>query len=724
MMRSLLARTVTVWLIFASPHVSAQVTSKGDESTVKYLDDKPRQRRFTFYDRMVYKGLTVTLTGLDDVEIGSPPDRYRMRLVEPDAIVHHRRPERTFRTPGRRQQPVPLPKELVGQPGITDMINHYQSVTMRFHLSKPARFYAYIHWELTPDPNPGRRLWQVYRLNPNAPWGLYYRDFPAGENAIELSRNSCCGVGLCPLDGLSPKEKIIPVGLVIDGEPTLRVTSEHERDQQLQMAIRVRNPTSGSVVHEGEATVTAKGRDVTHCPLTFPNMVEGVMYFADVRIEGAGAAWELTVPFGRFPAPRLDASSQEPIIPYGGYMKLEVNLAPEIYNRFLAATFYHFRRMHMNAAVLQNWTVGKLDLAQQYGIKAVIRMPRWSVHAVRQDRSLVEHPAILTYMVGDEPKIGEKLDRHLKAYEELTSLMPTRLKPITATIYDGWGRGDEADPLRIYNEHMSQYNLIRFGRLYCFQKLDYGLLNPISYKPRIGATATFLGLEADTKRPWWLAPQFFGHDKPRPVAYWRVPSGTEMAALMHLALAHRCTGILGWGVHSHGPAHGLCFDGRTMAPSPENANDALAAFGRQLTKAKPVLLNFTSVRVQIHRSRPYAVDAAGRWLKDGRIAIYLVNRDLEAGHEAELLLYLGDKVGQRGAGPDAHFDEIASVIDVFTDTPTAFTKHTLESGRFVYLRAQGPRLAPGAAALLVVQSKGQGGRLSFGPDEIKQKRGA
>ena len=172
MMRALLTRTVTAGLILASSHVLAQATAEGDESTAKHLEDKARQRRFTFHDRMVYKGLTVTLTGLDNVEIGSPPDRYRMRLVEPDAIVHHRRPERTFRKPGRRQQPVPLPEELVGQPGITDMINHYQPITMRFRLSKPARFYAYIHWELTPDPNPGRQLWQVYRLDPDAPWGL------------------------------------------------------------------------------------------------------------------------------------------------------------------------------------------------------------------------------------------------------------------------------------------------------------------------------------------------------------------------------------------------------------------------------------------------------------------------------------------------------------------------------------------------------------------------
>lgn len=187
------------------------------------------------------------------------------------------------------------------------------------------------------------------------------------------------------------------------------------------------------------------------------------MYFVDVKLAGAGASWRIKLPYGRFPVPPDEPSVQEPVFPYGGYMKLRINEDPEMYGRFPAATFCHFRKMHMNTAVLGRPLKYRLDLAQKYRIKAIIRLGGVGGHEHYVPRDLVYHPAVLTYMIGDEPKIGPKLDAHKQLFETLTKKYP-EYKPITCTVYDSYAQGGVTDPCRIYNEHVAECSR-RFGYL-------------------------------------------------------------------------------------------------------------------------------------------------------------------------------------------------------------------------------------------------------------------
>ena len=450
-------------------------------------------------------------------------------------------------------------------------------------------------------------------------------------------------------------------------------------------------------------------------PVPVGEMAEGVTFWLKAGVRCGGAEWSVAAPFGNYPVPPPDASIEAPIIPYGCYLKIEANDDPEMYDSLLAATFFQMRKLKMNTAVLQTAEapMAHLALAKKYGIKVVVRL-HTAGGAAQQE--VMKHPSVLTYMIGDEPRIGPKLDAHVALFEALTKLYP-QFKPVTCTIFDGYGTGDESDPDRIYNEHLNKYNLVRLGRLYSIQKLDYGVGKPIAYKCRQEATSVMLGLEADSKREWWLVPPFFGQPTVAvdagitPACYWRIPNGPEITSFMHLALAHRCTGLLGWGTHSHqGTVKGMLFDGRTMAITYPETFEAMRAFGEQFTRIKPVLKAFTSQLIPVAKVRPFAMDAQARWLKTGQMAIYAVNRDMENEANADLLVVIGDRLAAKNnrkeIQPEQFAGEIAGVKDALSGQPATWRLETLHQ-RFDYLRIT-DKLRPAEARLYVVSGKGKG----------------
>ena len=705
--------------------LSAAASAQGNPATAVTLP--VGEEELTYYEEMSVRGLTVRAFAVPRPKAGKAGDFFRLQPAEYGRPAEYRRPRRYFTkevpVSPRETNSYYLPPELEGLPALTMFHSSRGNRTIGFHLSKPARVYAYIEWDSTAHPNPAREKWRIYRADPWAPAAIYYRDFPAGRSRIQLNHNPCLGVGISPLDGLSAKERLVPFGRIREDKLVLTLDSMHASAEKATVSYEVYEPDGPRLlrdekhlVYQGETRVTAKAKTRTDVVLGFENSLrEGIMYAVDVRLSAADAVWNITVPYGRFPVPEADVSIREPVFPYGGYMKLQVNPAPEIWGRFVAATFYHFRRMGMTAAMLGKPNRTELDLARRYGIKCVISLAsRHRRFHVPDD--VINHPAILTYKVGDEPQIGnpkKPLSRHIKLLDETMADYP-QYRPFLPTIFDSYGRGDKSDPALIYNHYLKDYDVIRAGRLYCFQKRQYGLLRPIAYKPRLEVTSVFLGLEAD-ERPWWLIPQFHGRDKPTPVAYWRIPGGREMRALLHLAVSHRCTGILGWGVHSHRNTTGLFFDGLTMDLTYPEVIAKLAHFGRQLKAAKPVIMNFTRDLLQVHYADPWEVDVHARWLKDGRIAVYCVNRDLDRARAAVAEIYLGDSLrAEYGKGPDpkAFADEVSAVVDAFTGREVPAEYKPMENGRFGYLRLEVPEIAAGDAMLLVISGSSEAGRFS------------
>jgi hypothetical protein len=605
---------------------------------------------------------------------------------------------------------LPVVKELEGLPGIVTNLEKYYPYNIRFHLSKPARVYAYINWTLSQHDNPEMKLWKAFKKDPSADFSVYYRDFPAGDNVIKFIADPFIGVGISPLDSLSTAEKIVVTGVTENGKMILNIRNEHKSSQKLVINYSIKDPSVKKAVSRGKLEVMVKTGD-NKINIPVKNTKEGTMYFVETSIKGAGSEWKRNTPYGRFPVPKKDASVSEPIFPYGAYIKLSCSADPDIYNLMLSATCYHFRKMGMNTAVFagKGAPVDQLDIMHKYHLKAIVRLGSMHGRINYVKPGSMKHPAILTYMVGDEPKIGPKLDSHIKMFKNLTEKYP-QFKPISCTIYDGYGTGSIDDPDRIYNDYLNKFKLIRFGRLYCFQKLEFGVGNPIAYKPRQEATSIMLGLEADAKREWWIAPQFFGlYTKEKPMAYWRVPTGLELSSFMHLAVAHRCTGLLGWGTHSHGNCHGVCFDGKTMAITFPETYKELALFGKQLMKIKPILQNFTTSLVQVQRVEPFAVDVQARWLKSGQIAAYTTNRDLKKKADVELLVFLGHERMKKFGSPKLFFKEIDKVVDALTGRKVSWKKVWKDKCGFLKIT---DKLKPGRSALYIIYGKGKNGKFS------------
>ncbi len=611
--------------------------------------------------------------------------------------------------PAKRDvMPLPLVEALTNYPGIIVAKDYHRDLVVVFELNKPARIYAYLDWRSALEAVANG--WRQFHADPAARHAVYFRDFLAGRNEMKLGPGFFSGVGVSPLDRLSEAEKIVPVYANDHGQPVLRIRSDQTAAREFTLRYAWRNPAASAPLVLREAKLTVKpGENLVAIPAD--GALEGVVYWVEVTMTGGNMEWKINAPFGRFTPPPPDTTVTATSITYGAYMKIETNDAAEFYDTLLAATFFQMRRLKMNAAVLAGAEppMAHLDLAQRYGIRVVARLNR--VGGEEQER-IMKHPAVLTYMVGDEPKIGPKLDAHISQLKGLMTKYP-QFKPITCTIFDSWGTGDDADPDRIYNDHLKDFKMVRMGRLYCFQKLDYGVGKPISYKPRQEATSIMLGLEADTSREWWLVPPFFGQTAGAPASaqYWRTPTGLEITNFMHLALAHRCTGLLGWGTHSHmGVVQGLLFNGRTMQITSPETFSQMVQFGEQFSRIKPVLQAFTPMLIPVARTRPFAVDAQARWLKTGQMAIYVVNRDLENEVNADLMVLVGDrlaaKTNRSEVQPEAFVAEVQSVRDAITGGEIAW-KHETLSGRFDHLRLV-EKLGPGAARLYIVSGKHEG----------------
>ncbi len=607
---------------------------------------------------------------------------------------------------------IKMVEELKGLPGIVTNLEKYDPYSIKFELSKPARVYAYIDWTLSQHDNPEMKLWKSFIKDPLSRTSVYYRDFPAGKNVMNFIADPFIGVGISPLDNLSPAEKIIIYGLTEQDKMVLNIRNEYKKQQELQISYIVKDPKIKKPVSTGKLTAIVKSGD-NKVVIPTKNTKEGIVYFIDTVTKGPEYTWKRTSAYGRFPVPKADASVAAPVFPYGAYIKLDCNTDPDVYGLFFSATCYHFRKMGMNTAVFasKGAPVEKLDIIHKYKLKAVVRLGSMHGRVNYIKPGSINHPSILTYMVGDEPIIGPKLDAHIRMFEELTKKYP-QFKPISCSIYDGYGTGTVADPDRIYNDYLDKFKLIRFGRLYCFQKLEFGPGNPISYKPRQEVTSIMLGLEADTKREWWIAPQFFGvpeTSKVKAMAYWRVPTGLELSSFMHLAAAHRCTGLLGWGTHSHNKYTGVCFDGKTMEITRPEVYKELALFGQQLMNIKPILQNFTTSLVQVQRVEPFAVDVQARWLKSGQIAAYTTNRDMKKNANVEILIFLGHARIKKFGDPKQFLAETAKVVDALTNREVKWEPKWI--GKCGYLKIT-DQLAPGRSALYIVYGKQKGGKFS------------
>jgi hypothetical protein len=222
---------------------------------------------------------------------------------------------------------IPVCEALQDYPAIITGNDLFSASVIRFELSKPARVYAWIDAEnsVLRQPAVEAERWQRFLVDPQARHTLYFRDFAAGANELRIGPGHFCGAGVCPLDSLSDAEKIIAIADGTTSPPVLRVRNEYPSVQKVRLSYAWRDPAEAAPSAPTDTEITLKpGINEVALPVTVAR--DGIVYWLDATFRSADATWKITAPHGHLPVPPADASVQDPIVPYGAYLKLECNI--------------------------------------------------------------------------------------------------------------------------------------------------------------------------------------------------------------------------------------------------------------------------------------------------------------------------------------------------------------------------------------------------------------
>jgi len=348
-------------------------------------------------------------------------------------------------------------------------------------------------------------------------------------------------------------------------------------------------------------------------------LTPGLARFALAIKDGAKELTRLNAPVACVARP--DGKPDDPFFPIGAYDKYRLGGEPWERNTYLHAMCADLRAHGVNTiltgGVMNPATKEQFDTVASYGMKVVLRMDRPAPPVV------VNHPAVLALLLGDEPK-AKDLPAYKKRYEELAAQHPDKLVG-TCMVGEAVCTGEDNDPWRIWPELKPRLCMARY---YPMRKAAYNLVDSLTYKGWLPPSAVFALFEKGAgDRAWWYVAQTFGGrvEAGKPEPYWRNPTGVELTGMLHMALAHGAKGVFCYTYQRENPQWMALVDQESLKPL-DDKYDGLAAWARTIAPARPVLLNSVRSGMEI-RVRPWTVEAVGRKTPDGRLFAYLANRD-------------------------------------------------------------------------------------------------
>jgi hypothetical protein len=328
------------------------------------------------------------------------------------------------------------------------------------------------------------------------------------------------------------------------------------------------------------------------------------------------------------PAP--DESVKAPFFPIGVYDKYNLGGDATFGRTYLHAICRDLRNHGLNTlltgGVIRKPTVRQLDICKRYGIKVVLR-----IDAPAED-AVMKHPSVISCMFGDEPKL-EAIDHYRSRYEEVYKKYPD-IAVVSCLVGESAGSDAPNNPFRIWWELKPKIRLVRY---YPFRKNNYGLLNPITYKRMMSFPAAMkaFGISFDT--PWWYVAQTFGGNvtKQSPDPYWRNPSGPEISAMLHTALAFGAKGIFCYSYQNESLKRPALVTQETLEANDEKYA-ALSKVAQQITQHKELLLKLKFGGTDARSSR-FELLVVPVQTKEQQ-CVYLINQDPTRAIEANIEL--------------------------------------------------------------------------------------
>ncbi|MCF6176763.1 MAG: hypothetical protein L3J71_13475 [Victivallaceae bacterium] len=514
------------------------------------------------------------------------------------------------------------PEELIAYP-FMKINSPYK--TFVFSLNEPARTY-WLCYTLLKAPIPIK--WKMNRqygavldkLNSFRKFKhqtVYYMDLPAGKYKIHSRPNRVVNLAVKPFSAMNvedcvlnvkplTKSKVYPPGKAVKLQILADNPSKKDYDAKINWSIKSQNIS-------GEKNLKLTASKEQKFTITLPALKEGFyQLYAKMSINDK-LIDQREFPVAVIPEDKKYKSSG-PLFPFGFYNKYFVTEDPvimEIYYRWICNLLLNNNMNTLIGPALDSIDM-ETNVAKEYGIKLVMR--------TKLRRKPYASDAIIAYMYGDEPKIGQ-IPRYQKAYQKYKS-MKTGKPLLSCMIAGGIGVNNERDPMNLWKLLNPE---LRICRLYVYRKNNYGLVNWSKEKYKLSPVEIFRKVESATSAPWWFVmPALAKPPKPGKEPYWRNATGNELKALCHLVLANGARGIIGWALQSHGN-HLICtIKQRSLEPEDDKL-EGLKEIGILLKKHSALLLRHKRAKFTVKSNTKY-VNAEPRVdPKTGKKYIYVVN---------------------------------------------------------------------------------------------------
>ena len=424
-------------------------------------------------------------------------------------------------------------------------------------------------------------------------------------------------------------------GLVVaPGEPAtvvlqVRNAGEAARDATVQWGL-----ADGDGGPAGSHELHLQPGEQGEALLELPALSEGLHW-----IEASTKEREQVLQTRRFPVAAVvppDVPADEPFLAIGAYDKYELGGEPWELNTVLHAMCSDMHAHGLNTIMAGN-VMPKPDLTQmnilaRYGMKVILR----GIGEIPPE--VAAHPSVLAIAFGDEPSM-EEIEGYRKRFDELAAKYG---KPVTTCLVgDSAASRRSNDPWLVWPELGSA---LKMARYYPIRKSIYDLVCYPSYKG-YPPEAIFRLLEvAAGDDGWYYVMQTFGDrvSEQMPEPYWRNPTGAEVRGMAHLALAHGARGIICYTYQTERESWPALVDQRRLQPT-DDKYAALAEVARKVHPAREALLS-SHWESQEVRTEPLTIEAVGRRTAgagapgDGRLLVYLVNRDTDAPVDAAITI--------------------------------------------------------------------------------------
>src|SRR4030095_3426665 len=158
--------------------------------------------------------------------------------------------------------------------------------------------------------------------------------------------------------------------------------------------------------------------------------------------------------------------------------------------------------------------------------------------------AVMQHPAVMGYQISDEP-YDEDIPGLASQYAAYKTNWPGR-----PCLTDMVG---EASAFTSRNVAMTWQRIgaeQRIWRYFPFRKSCYDLLTVQAFERHMEGPDIFAWMSSLTNTPWYYVPQTFSNNPQSAEPFRRNPTGSELVASLHLALAFGAQGYFCWPFQS------------------------------------------------------------------------------------------------------------------------------------------------------------------------------